>query len=131
MCISSTGTYGHAIPSEDLYDLQVSQSVVCLWGPDCTVFCTWHITKDLHLLKYGIFVLSLKHPGRIHFCTQKSLKCHLFVFQQKFVLNTKMISVMSGSQDGSTNKMIMGAPESLSTVILRVTTHYRIFAAFS
>lgn len=48
-------------------------------GPDCIVFCALCITKDLHMLKFGTVVFSLKHPASIYFCTQKCLRCHLCV----------------------------------------------------
>lgn len=52
-------------------------------------------------------------------------------FNKHLCWKTSMVSVMSSSQGVSTSKTILGAPESLSRVIFRVTAAYGIFAGFS
>lgn len=86
MCIRSTGTFGHVILSEDHCAFQELQGAASLWEPDGIEIFTQCIIKDLHVLKYGIAMFSLKQLAFIYFCTQKCLRCHLLVFQEKFAL---------------------------------------------
>lgn len=123
MWIRSTGTFGYVILSEDHCAFLELQGAPSLWEPDCMEICILYIIKDLLVLKSGAVMFSLKQRAS---CTQKCLRCHLFLFQEKFALKHiyDLLCLMVPPRRPTWEH------ERAWVVILSMITDYRIFLIF-